>query len=128
MGWEVFLSVSFYILICRAAECDSCQCLTVFDGYFITGNIYLSCTTGPGEFVRSVNTVFQLSFAVDPLVSDSDLDSSAGVASFTESFVAVSTTVGVGFRLPPSPFPASPEDIFFRLFELTVMLLSYHFL
>ena len=38
--------------------------LMLFDGYFITGNIYLSCTAGPGEFVRSINTVFQLSFAV----------------------------------------------------------------
>ena len=38
--------------------------LAIFDGYFIAGNIYLSCTTGPGEFVRGVNTVFQLSFAV----------------------------------------------------------------
>ena len=64
VGREIFLSVCFYILVCGAAECDGCQSLAIFDGYFIAGNTYLSCTTGPGEFVRSVNTVFQLSFAV----------------------------------------------------------------
>ncbi len=101
MGREIFLSVCFYILVCGAAECDGCQSLAIFDGYFIAGNTYLSCTTGPGEFVRSVNTVFQLSFAVYLIGRSTGiglyLDSSAGVVSLVESFVVVVFEAGVGF-------------------------------
>ena len=48
---------------------------------------------------------------MDPLVSDSDLDSSAGVVSLVESFVAVGSEAGVGFVFTPWLLPASSEDI-----------------
>ena len=62
---QIFVSVCFYILISGTAEYDRSQCLSVFDRYLVTGDIDLSGTAGPAEFVRFVYTVFQFRLAVD---------------------------------------------------------------
>ena len=55
----ILISVRFHILIMITAEHERCISLSILDRHFITSNLNLTCSTGPGKTIRSVYTVFQ---------------------------------------------------------------------
>ena len=54
----IYISIRFYILVMRTAECDRCICLTACNRYLAASDVYLSSSAWPWEAVRCVYTVF----------------------------------------------------------------------